>query len=350
MKNIYKDLQVTWTFERKGIVLSPDGSDLEIEGVLNPAIVRDRNGRLLMFPRMVAAGNVSRIGLVTAVDQASPPSFERSGFVLVPDAEYEKRPGGHGCEDPRITFIAELDLFVMAYTAYGELGPRIAVAISQDAYSWQRLGLLKFADEALNRLDNKDAAFFPEAVISPLGKISLAMYHRPMLAGGINGQTPIPVILALAPKKRESTAIAYISLQDVKDDIANLCRPSESVTAIEVDDSWGCLKNGGGTPPVRTAHGWLSFYHGVDLRERNGASSLCYSAGIVIHDIERPHILRYRSAAAVLGPSTAEERFGTVEDVVFPTGIDVRAEGNYDVYYGAADAKIALASFTVEIT
>ncbi len=49
-------------FERLGVVLNPDGSEREIEGVLNPAIVRDRDGTLLMLPRMVAAGNVSRIG------------------------------------------------------------------------------------------------------------------------------------------------------------------------------------------------------------------------------------------------------------------------------------------------
>jgi predicted GH43/DUF377 family glycosyl hydrolase len=48
-----------------------------------------------------------------------------------------------------------------------------------------------------------------------------------------------------------------------------------------------------------------------------------------------------------LGPETPEERIGIVNDVVFPTGIDVRDEGRYDVYYGAADARIARARFDV---
>ena len=53
--------------------------------------------------------------------------------------------------------------------------------------------------------------------------------------------------------------------------------------------------------------------------------------------------MRYRSPAPVLAPESAEERHGIVNDVVFPTGIDVLGERAFDVYYGAADAKIARA-------
>lgn len=54
-----------------------------------------------------------------------------------------------------------------------------------------------------------------------------------------------------------------------------------------------------------------------------------------------------RSPEPVLVPSTTAERFGTVNDVVFPTGIDEVAPGAFDVYYGAADAKISRARFTL---
>ncbi|MBV8600770.1 MAG: glycosidase, partial [Candidatus Eremiobacteraeota bacterium] len=43
--------------QRLGIVMEPDGSPLEVEGVLNPALARGRNGELLMYPRVVARGN-----------------------------------------------------------------------------------------------------------------------------------------------------------------------------------------------------------------------------------------------------------------------------------------------------
>jgi predicted GH43/DUF377 family glycosyl hydrolase len=100
---------------------------------------------------------------------------------------------------------------------------------------------------------------------------------------------------------------------------------------------------------VRNGAGWLSFFHGVDAIERNGAASLLYRAGIVIHDVMHPHRIIYRSPEPVLAPVTSDERFGVVDDVVFPTGVDALDDGRYDVYYGAADAKISRARFDIRV-
>jgi predicted GH43/DUF377 family glycosyl hydrolase len=332
-------------YRRLGLVLAPTGSAFDVEGVLNPAVARDRNGRLLLYPRMVAAGNVSRIGLARAARTHSGDAFGPPAVLLEPEAEYERRtvPGGYGCEDPRVTFIPRLDAYVMAYTAFGPHGPRIALAISADGYAWERLGLVRFADESLDHVPNKDAAFFPEPVLSPSGVLSFAMYHRPMLRESVNGQVPIPLILSLPPEKRETTCIAYSPVADVLRDRQALRDARESVRVLPVGETWGRLKNGAGTPPVKTSAGWLSFFHGVDALERHGGASLYYRAGIVIHDIERPEHVVYRSPDPLLDPETPEERIGIVNDVVFPTGIDERGPGCYDVYYGAADARVARA-------
>jgi predicted GH43/DUF377 family glycosyl hydrolase len=74
---------------------------------------------------------------------------------------------------------------------------------------------------------------------------------------------------------------------------------------------------------------------------------MTYSAGVVIHDIDRPHILVYRSQVPVLTPEHPDEMHGVVNNVVFPTGIDVRGERQFDVYYGMADARIGRASVTL---
>jgi beta-1,2-mannobiose phosphorylase / 1,2-beta-oligomannan phosphorylase len=337
------------TFRRLGLCLASTGSEHDIEGVLNPAVARDRNGRLLMYPRMVAAGNVSRIGLSRAIDGPLGPTFDPATVLFEPQAEYELRTaaGGHGCEDPRVTFIARLDAYLMAYTAFGPLGPRIAVAISPDGYSWTRLGPLRFADETLNNVPNKDAAFFPEPVLSPAGVLSFALYHRPMLEASLNGQAPISLIESLPAEEREVTCLAYIPVSAVFRDIRALRLAIESVPVLPIDGSWGALKNGAGTPPVKTPIGWLSFFHAVDALERPQGPTLYYRAGIVIHDLERPDRIVYRSPEPLMDPETPEERIGIVNDVVFPTGIDVRGPGEYDVYYGAADARIARARVTL---
>ncbi len=328
---------------RLGRVAAPTGSSLDAEGLLNPAVARDRAGRLLMYPRMVAAGNVSRIGLMVGDATDDGVAFAPPEVLLEPEAEYELRdlPGGYGCEDPRVTFVALLDAYLMAYTAFGPHGPRIALAISSDAYRWKRLGPLRFESEGLNHVPNKDAAFFPEPVISPSGVRSFALYHRPMLRESRNGQAPIGLILSLPPERREVTCIAYVPVADALRDAGSLCFARESVRVLPVGDAWGVLKNGAGTPPVSTPAGWLSFFHGTDALRGAGGPTLLYRAGIVIHDADRPDRIRYRSPLPFLEPETLDERHGVVNDVVFPTGIDPRGELSYDVYYGAADAKIA---------
>lgn len=343
------DETVEVAHRRFGVALAPSASELDAEGVLNPAVVRDRRGKLLMYPRMVADGNVSRIGIVRAVERRGEPVFGRPRVLFEPQAEYELRTvaGGHGCEDPRVTFMPELDAFVMAYTALGPHGARIALAISADGYDWTRLGPVRFADEPLNHVPNKDAAFFPESVLSPTGTPSFAMYHRPMLRACADGKAAIDFILSLAAHEREMTCIAYVPVAEVMRDVAALRCVAESACALPVGDTWGCIKNGAGTPPVKTRDGWLSFFHGVDVLARAEGSSLYYSAGIVVHDLQRPDRIVYRSPRPLLGPETPDERIGVVNDVVFPTGIDVRGDGRYDVYYGAADARIARARVDV---
>lgn len=319
-----------------------DGSASETEGVLNPGITRDRDGCLLMYPRAVASGNVSRIGIARGTERRGVLSFDREGYALEPEMDYEIRlvPGGHGCEDARVTFIPLLDRYVMAYTAFGLRGPRVAIAVSHDAYDWTRLGLLRFSESALNALDNKDAAFFPDPVYSPSGVLSFATYHRPMLPFSVNGQAPISTILELDAADRESMWIGYLPVEKVVADIAALTFAYENTKILPVGSQWGTVKNGAGTPPVRTQHGWISVFHAVDAVGKDQASRR-YSAGLVMHDLRTPHKILYRSPQALFGPEMVEERIGIVDDVVFPSGIDPLGDGTLDIYYGAADFKIA---------
>src|SRR5450631_3487455 len=123
-----------FTLKRIGMIMEPRAGDPnELEGVLNPAAIRGRDGQLYLFPRLVARGNYSRIGIarVRFNEAGDPTGVERLGIALEPEADYERRPDGSGgCEDPRITFVKPLDRYVMTYTALSSRGPRIAVAQS----------------------------------------------------------------------------------------------------------------------------------------------------------------------------------------------------------------------------
>lgn len=339
--------------ERLGLVLEPSGDSSEAEGTLNPASARTRSGELLLYPRDVARGNISRVGLVKARANGDSFAFDRDGFVLEPDAAYELRPHpGYGCEDPRVTFIPVLDQYVMAYTAFGPQGPRIAVAVSADGYAWKRIGLLHFDKPGMHIGDDKDAAFFPEPVISPSGVKSLALYHRPMLhLSAVDGRAAIPMIERMPFADRESIRLAYIPLEPVLEDLEKILDVCESVLVMSPDAQWGSLKIGAGTPPVRIAEGWMSLYHAVDVIDhRTKKPKLKYSAGIMIHDLEQPHKILYRSPKPVLSPQAGAELKGIVDNVVFPTAIDPRpdlGERVFDFYYGMADWSIGAARMTI---
>ncbi|MDP9105698.1 MAG: glycosidase [Candidatus Eremiobacteraeota bacterium] len=334
------------TITRLGIVLSPDGSEAEVEGVLNPGGATARDGTWLLYPRAVAKGNVSRVELCEGIRTGDDIRFERRGFALEPHAAYEIRtaPGGMGCEDPRVTFVPALDRYVMAYTAFGPDGPRIALALSQDGLRWERLGLVHFA-AGLHQGDDKDGVFFPEPVLSPSGVRSLALYHRPMLRLSLmDGKGAVPTLLDLPPHERESTRIAYVPLEPVLNDVRALLDVRESALVLEPDAPWCRIKTGAGTPPVRIAEGWFSIFHGVDARDAgDGKFVMQYSAGFVVHDAERPHVVRYRSQMPVMVPEGADETHGIVNNVVFPTALCELGARTYEFYYGMADARIGRA-------
>src|SRR5664279_4266933 len=150
---------------RLGMLMEPQpGNPQEIEGVLNPAAVRGPDGELYLFPRLVAAGNYSRIGIarVKFNKTGDPEGVERLGIALEPEADYERRSDGSGgCEDPRVTYIEPLQRYLMTYTAWSPHGPRIALAVSEDIFHWRRLGLAAFTSldgiEFAN-VDDKDAS------------------------------------------------------------------------------------------------------------------------------------------------------------------------------------------------
>ena len=76
--------------QRLGQIMEPQpGNPQEVEGVLNPAAARGPDGHLYLFPRLVARGNYSRIGIARVkFDQAGDPcGVERLGIALEPEAD-----------------------------------------------------------------------------------------------------------------------------------------------------------------------------------------------------------------------------------------------------------------------
>ena len=256
--------------QRLGLVMEPEpGNPQEIEGVLNPAAVRGPDGELYLFPRLVARGNYSRIGIARVRFNAAgdPAGVERLGIALEPEADYERRPdGGGGCEDPRITFVEPLQRYVMTYTAFSAQGPRIALAISEDLFHWQRLGLATFGPYQgieFDDVDDKDASLFPVAIPNPSGQPELAMLHRPLFPALVPRKPPATLRPAtwISIGKASGFPTArwpWMAMKPYR--LGQFTSHHRLATPVS---PWERLKIGGGTPPILTRHGWLIVYHGV---------------------------------------------------------------------------------------
>jgi beta-1,2-mannobiose phosphorylase / 1,2-beta-oligomannan phosphorylase len=353
--------------------MEPDEHDAcEAWGVLNPASARGPDGQLYLFPRLVAKGNYSRIGIARVRFDAAgdPASVERLGIALEPTEAYEKNPvTGGGCEDPRISYVAPLGRYVMSYTAFSPAGPRIALAVSKDLFAWERLGVVRFGSTRshdLDAVDNKDAVLFPSPIAHPrTGQPALALIHRPTFAGSpvysfmdrwwdkstaavSPARAPGPAIAA--PVKRAGQRVTHpsvwISYSEMGNGLDDLRSFDTHHRLLSPSRSWECEKVGGGAPPMLTRHGWLLLYHGVVYR----AGHFRYSAGAVILDRDNPKRILYRTPYPILSPGV-DDQSGIVPDVVFPTAIDQRTDigmpDRVDVYYGMADSRIGVATLTL---
>jgi len=352
------ELSIPFQLRRLGVIMEPEpGNPYEAEGVLNPGVARGRDGRLYLLPRLVGRGNFSRIGIARVrFDTAGDPvGVERLGIALEPAADYER----NGCEDARVAFFAPLDLYVMAYTAFSDRGPRVALAISADLFRWERLGPVRFMPQDnvdFGDVANKDALPFPVPVPSPSGRAALALIHRPLFPGSE------PAAIAGRPTPRrvdlphESLWISFCDLAAKMDGPTYLACYQEHHRLASPVAPWERVKVGGGAPPLLVEGGWLVIYHGVsgEVGETVRPRSLRYSAGALILDRHDPRAIRYRSPEPILAPRTQAELSGVAANVVFPTGADQRLDlgrpDRIDVYYGMADSRIGVARLDVPST
>ncbi|MGH2388603.1 MAG: glycoside hydrolase family 130 protein, partial [Chloroflexota bacterium] len=350
---------------RLGTLMRPEPENpYEVGGVLNPGGVRAPNGEYLLFPRLVALGNYSRIGVakVHFDDAGTPIGVERLGIALEPRELYELNEwSGGGCEDARVTYVEPLGVYVMTYAAFGPLGPRAAMAISHDLVTWTRLGLVEFAPFGgvdMNAYCNKDHLLFPEPIMDPEGRPSIGLIHRPSYefwkGEYLRQRQSLPPPPNLEDP-RWSIWISYCPLEDA--DWANP-QPGGAVRApvfgqhrllMAPREQWEWERIGAGTPPIRLAGGWFMIYHGVEaIRAPGGWDSNRYTAGALLLDAQDPRRVLYRSPRPILEPELYEERFGVVDNVVFPTAVD-RHETYLDVYYGMADGYIGAARMDIPV-
>jgi len=289
----------------KNPILKPKKSNKwESKGVFNPGVVFYK-GKVHMLYRAIGEfkNYISRCGYAKSSDGIK---FERNNRpALKPEVYYEK----WGCEDPRISRIE--DTFYITYVVLKKsaITPnpivQTALASTEDFKDFDRLGKITFRGA-----DDKDVVLLPEMI-----KGKYFFLHRPNRWTGKKYETTDPSI--------------WIS------EIGSFNKLKKWNLLMKPKYYWEEMKIGSGTPPIKTEKGWLVIHHGVD---RN----LCYRAGAFLLDLNNPRRVIGRTKEPILEPLKYYEREGN-KKVIFPTGAYVK-DGKINVYYGASDKYVCLAS------
>jgi predicted GH43/DUF377 family glycosyl hydrolase len=258
----------------------------------------DLGKEVLLLVRVETTSGRSHLIVARSPDGVSGWRFERRALLHPAQGfEYE----ANGVEDCRLTWVAERNCWVIAYTAYTDHGPGVALATTTDFRAVERIGLVSPPDD-------KNAALFPRTFDG-----LFAMLHRPAAGGG-------------------SAWLSY------SPDLVYWGRPGV-VIPVRGGPWWDGARVGAGLPPIETEEGWLVIYHGV----KYVVGDPIYRMGAALLDLDEPHRLIGRARRWLLSPQERYERTGDAPNVLFTCGGFVRGDELW-VYYGAADSCICLAT------
>jgi len=273
-----------------------------VHSVFNPGATRLPDGTTLLLCRVEDRRGLSHLCAARSKNGIN-------GWVIdaEPTFQGDAEEAIWGIEDPRITFVPELDKYAVAYTAFTKGGPGVALALTKDFRTFERCGLVM-------QPDDKDAALLPRRING-----EFALIHRPVSHTGAH------IWISYSPDLRNWGSHKLI-LQARK------------------GGWWDANKVGISPPLIETSAGWLMLYHGV----RQTASGSLYRLGAALFAIDEPERCLARGDSWIFGPEEPYEISGDVGHVAFPCGYTVGDDGDtLSLYYGAADTCIGLATGSI---
>ncbi len=242
-------------------------------------------------------------------------NFKDREVLIYPENAWER----YGCEDPRVTKIdGKYFIFYTALSAYPlnlASGIKVALAISKDLKSINERHLI-------TPFNAKAMTLFPEKIN---GKYVALLTVNPDL---------LPTHISMAEfKKIEDMWSEEYWKKWYKELDSHIFIHGDNIDRIEI-----------GSCPLKTKDGWLL----VCCRIQNHASpNRVFAIEAMLLDLENPKRIIGKTRGALLVPEESYEKNGIIKDVIFPSGALI--EGNkLNIYYGATDTTIAIASVDLE--
>ncbi len=286
-------------------LLTADDWPYPANSVFNPAATLLADGTTLLLCRVEDRRGHSHMCAARSINGVDGWQIDTEP-TLLPDPEHFPEEAW-GIEDPRITYLPELGKYAVVYTAYTRGGPGVSLALTEDFHDFERYGVIMPPED-------KDAALLPRRIGG-----HWALVHRPVSSPGAH------IWLSYSPDLRHWGS-------------------HKLILEARRGGWWDANKIGLSPPPIETSLGWLVLYHGV----RQTAAGCLYRLGLALFDLEQPERCLKRGDEWIFGPEEPYERRGDVDNVVFPGGYTLAPDGDtLQLYYGAADTSIALATGSV---
>jgi len=302
MNNQYAEL-----FHRNKLnpILTADNWPYPINSVFNPGAILLKDGTTLLLCRVENRNGQSHLCAARSVNGIDGWNIDQETTLMPDPVNYPEEIWG--IEDPRITFVPELNKYAVVYTAYTRDGPGVALALTEDFHNFERYGIIMSPED-------KDAALLPHRIGD-----YWALIHRPVSSPRAH------IWISYSPDLRHWGS-------------------HKLIMEARRGGWWDANKVGLAPPLIETPQGWLMIYHGV----KQNAAGCIYRLGLALFDLYKPELCLKRSDEWVFGPEQPYEEEGDVNKVVFPCGYTIAPDGDtINLYYGAADMSIALATGSI---
>jgi predicted GH43/DUF377 family glycosyl hydrolase len=286
-------------------ILSRKDWPYPINSVFNAAAVKLADGDTLLLCRVEDRRGLSHLCAARSTSGIDGWRIDAEPTLMASPRDFPEEIWG--IEDPRITYVPELQQYAVAYTSFARGGPGVSLALTRDFKNYERYGVIMPPED-------KDAALLPRKIGG-----RWALIHRPVTTLGAH------MWISYSPDLRHWGS-------------------HKVMLEARRGGWWDANKIGLCSPPIETEKGWLVLYHGV----RHTASGSIYRLGLALFDLEQPDVCLQRGDSWIFGPEAPYERGGDVSDVVFPCGQTIGTDGDtIFLYYGAADSCMALATGSI---
>jgi predicted GH43/DUF377 family glycosyl hydrolase len=284
-------------------ILTKDDVPYPVATVHNAGVVKFNNRYIMIFRSHKLNGR-SILGKAESIDGYNF-KVDKEPFMIPAVEGIFKEYEEYGVEDPRIVFID--DEYLITYSAYSRHGVRIGLAKTRDFKSIERFSLITEADY-------RNVVIFPEKFNGLYARLD-----RPH-----SEISPWSIWISYSP---------------------DLKYWGESKLIMKpVQYHWDEMKIGPGAPPVKTARGWLSIYHGV-FPTMGGC---VYRLGVALHNLEDPSQIIAVGDEWILQPEEVYEITGYVHNVVFTCGAVPEENGSIKIYWGGADKVMCVGTADIE--